>query len=213
MNTSRSFNSYFSLSHADRVGAIASVLCAIHCGLAPVLLILMPTFGKIWAHPASHALVALFIVPLAIFSIYKGFRLHRKPWVLSIAVVGIALVLIGAILPAFSHGRIGGNKHAVPGVEPNQAAENTSKADLGTCSSCDSLAEYDEKPSSTVDDNATCVDACCPSVEINDIGEMSLHIPPAAIITTLGGFFLIAAHVGNLCQCGHACRVKECCNE
>lgn len=46
-----------------------------------------------------------------------------------------------------------------------------------------------------------CVDSCCPSFVVNDAGERSLHIPPASIVTTLGGVFLIMLHVMNLCGC------------
>ncbi|MFT5881850.1 MAG: hypothetical protein ACI9FG_000340 [Crocinitomicaceae bacterium] len=210
MNTCKPFTSYFSLNHADRVGAAASVLCAIHCGVAPVLLILLPTFGKIWAHPASHALVALFIVPLAIFSIYKGYRLHQKRWVLALAAVGIFFVLSGAILPAFSHSSIG-NKQEVQAADFNQPVGCSSDNDSNACEKDELDKKSIETVSSQPVEAAGCVDACCPSVEVSETGEMSLHIPPAAIITTLGGIFLIAAHIGNLCQCGHACRVKECC--
>jgi len=96
MNTATS-SPRFQLPDADRVGVAASVLCAIHCGLAPILLLALPTFGKIWAHPASHALVAIFIVPLAVLSIRKGYQKHRKRWVAITAVIGILCVLIGAI--------------------------------------------------------------------------------------------------------------------
>lgn len=91
-----------SLPDADRIGVAASVLCAIHCGLAPVLLLSLPAFGKIWAHPASHALVAFLIIPLAIFSIRRGYLRHRRRWVAWVAGTGILCVLVGAVLPAFS---------------------------------------------------------------------------------------------------------------
>lgn len=46
-----------------------------------------------------------------------------------------------------------------------------------------------------------CVGGCCPSFVVNDAGESSLHIPPASIVTTLGGVFLIMLHVINLSGC------------
>ena len=146
----------------DRVGVGASIFCAIHCGLAPFLLILMPAFGRIWAHPASHALAALLIVPLASFAIWRGFRRHRRVWVLTVAVLGILLVLSGAALPAFA----------------------------------------------TTAETAASTDTCCPSVKADLAGKTTIHIPPAAIITTLGGFVLIVAHLGNICAC-RQCRLPS----
>ena len=191
---------------ADRIGVATSVLCAIHCALAPVLLIFLPTFGKIWAHPASHALVAIFIVPLAGFSLLKGYRKQRKRWIVVSASVGIFFVLFGATLPAFSK-----VDNPVSGLvnEPTNGAEPAKvEACESSCeSSCEGCAsEAMDEPT----DTEACVDGCCPSIQVSESGETSLHIPPAAIITTLGGVFLIAAHVGNLRSGVWICSVGDC---
>jgi hypothetical protein len=208
MNTNTLPTPSIDLPKADRIGVAASVLCAIHCGLAPVLLIAMPAFGRIWAHSASHALVAIFIVPLAFFTIRKGYRTHGKRWVMASAMVGILLVLVGAVTPAFSK-EIPTNyptPQAAAPVETSECEEEScseSGCEEPTCKSIPTSTESSEEP-------PACVDNCCPSVQISDSGEMSLHIPPAAIITTLGGVFLIVAHVGNLCGCAHTCRQGAC---
>ena len=62
---------------ADRIGVATSVLCAIHCALAPALLIFLPTFGKIWAYSAFHALVAN--IDLYLVSTFQSFRLTTSP--------------------------------------------------------------------------------------------------------------------------------------
>ncbi len=86
-------------SKADSIGIVASILCAIHCALTPVLLILMPTFGKAWAHPATHWGMALIVIPIAVFMLIKGHRKHKKKWILYLGALGIMLIIIGAILP------------------------------------------------------------------------------------------------------------------
>ena len=58
-----------------------------------IMAFLLPTFGKIWAHPLSHILVAMLVVPLAAFSIRRGYLSHQKRWVLITAYVGIIIVL------------------------------------------------------------------------------------------------------------------------
>jgi len=47
--------------------------------------------------------------------------------------------------------------------------------------------------------------SCCPSVNTDAAGLSRIEIPPASIVTTLGGFALIATHLGNLCGCS-TCR-------
>ena len=233
MSLSASSENAAFLAKADRIGIGASVLCAIHCAVAPFLLIMLPAFGKIWAHPLSHILVAMLVVPLAAFSIRRGYLTHQKRWVLVTAYIGIFVVLTGAALPAFS------KETQTPIASPNEL-EKEAKADSDTegesvftfsVSDDSETEEVKTEEESTftflVDDEAEaenskvegecdmtegtqCVDDCCPSLLVSDTGETYLNVPPAAIASTLGGLFLIVAHVGNICACGHSCRNGKC---
>ncbi len=91
-------------SRADRIGVLASILCAIHCAATPFLLIVLPAFGEIWAHPASHWIAAAFVVPLAFIMVIRGYRVHRKKWILAAGVLGIGFILMGAALPHMGSG-------------------------------------------------------------------------------------------------------------
>lgn len=163
--------------NSDRLGVIASVLCAIHCAAAPFLLLAMPAFGEIWAHPASHWGMAIFVIPLAVVMTVKGFRKHRRKWVLACAFVGVFFITLGAVLPYVKIGQDPANGISIP-----LPGENTQVV-------------------------PTCADACCPSTtEI--AGKASFHVPPAAIVTTLGGIALILTHLGNLGAC-HCCKKRE----
>ena len=84
---------------ADRIGVAASVLCAVHCAATPFLLLLLPTFGRAWSHPATHWGMALLVVPLAGFMMTSSYRKHRRKWIVGIGVLGIAFVLAGAAAP------------------------------------------------------------------------------------------------------------------
>ena len=86
-------------ARVDRIGIMASVLCAIHCALTPVLLIVLPTFGKAWAHPSTHWGMALVVIPIAVFMIRKGYQKHGRKWVVMAGSLGIVLIVVGAILP------------------------------------------------------------------------------------------------------------------
>lgn len=86
----------------DRTGVIASVFCAIHCAIAPLLLILTPTLGGIWTHPVSHLAIAALVLPVAAFALRRGLHSHGRRWVVTLGGVGIALVLVGAALPYFT---------------------------------------------------------------------------------------------------------------
>ena len=146
----------------DRAGIIASVGCAIHCMLAPALLVIAPSLGGWWVHPGTHLAIAVFVLPVAASALWRGFGVHGKRWIIGVGGLGMLLVVIGVILP-----------WAAP-------------SDTGAAAS------------------AACGD-CCPTIVHNaSTGASSLRIPPASIVTILGGLALITAHVGNLrCACGH----------
>jgi len=147
---------------ADRVGVVASALCAIHCAITPIVIILLPAFGRIWAHPISHWAMAGFVVPIAAVMMSRGYMKHHKRWVIVAGFLGIVLVLAGAAAPSLE-------QLVAPPATPGTA------------------------------------DSCCPSVGLTSSGGWGLQFPLSSILTTLGGVFLIATHVGNLCHCS-ACR-------
>ncbi|MET0331352.1 MAG: MerC domain-containing protein [Dyella sp.] len=81
---------------ADRVGAAASFLCAIHCAALPFVLALLPLLGLTFL--ADHAFergFVLFASVLALVSLTRGYRRHRQPLALSLALPGLSLLLIG----------------------------------------------------------------------------------------------------------------------
>lgn len=189
----------------DRIGIVASTLCAIHCAVTPLLLLILPTFGKIWSHPASHWGMALVVVPIAIAMMTAGYKRHRRKWIVAIGALGIALVLAGAATPYLESDKT----EPLPSNEAAAAAE--SDEEVFTWKKGEELPEVDDAPFVYVAGDelpeAGCVDNCCPSLVKDENGNLRLHIPLASIITTLGGIALIVTHMGNLCCCA-TCRKK-----
>lgn len=81
---------------ADRIGATASFLCAIHCALLPFVLVLLPFFGlEFLADPRIEHGFVLFACALAMVVLIRGFRRHQGPWPLLLAAPGLTLLLLG----------------------------------------------------------------------------------------------------------------------
>lgn len=81
---------------ADRIGATASFLCAIHCALMPFVLVLLPLVGlEFLADPRFERGFVLFACALALVALVRGFRRHQKPLPLLLAIPGLALLLLG----------------------------------------------------------------------------------------------------------------------
>lgn len=90
----------------DRLGVTASVGCAIHCFLIGVFFLLFPGifeatnhFGHFhfletdWVHLAMAALV----FPVALYSIGRGYRLHKHKSTLIFGSIGLALIAGGLL--------------------------------------------------------------------------------------------------------------------
>lgn len=88
-----------SSSRWDRLGVWASAACAVHCLVAPALFIAVPAFASVWAHPASHAVIATLVLPLAVTVLTRGYRVHGGKLVAGAAAVGIACIAVGCVLP------------------------------------------------------------------------------------------------------------------
>lgn len=84
---------------ADRVGATASFLCAVHCAALPFVLTVLPTLGL--GFLGDHRFERIFIAfasALALGSLIRGYRRHRVASALCVAGAGIALLWIGVWL-------------------------------------------------------------------------------------------------------------------
>lgn len=81
---------------ADRIGATASFLCAIHCALLPFVLVLLPVVGlEFLADHRFERGFVLFACILALVALIRGFRRHQHPLPLLLAVPGLVLLLLG----------------------------------------------------------------------------------------------------------------------
>lgn len=84
---------------ADRFGATASFLCAIHCALLPFVIAVLPALGL--AFLADHSIERGFVVfacALASVMLLLGYRRHRRLNALFLLLPAMALLLAGVIV-------------------------------------------------------------------------------------------------------------------
>lgn len=81
---------------ADRVGATASFLCAIHCAALPFVLAILPLLGLSFLadHTFERGFV-LFASSLALFALVNGYRRHHRSLPLRLALPGLTLLVMG----------------------------------------------------------------------------------------------------------------------
>lgn len=84
---------------ADRFGATASFLCAVHCALLPFVIAVLPALGL--AFLADHAIERGFVVfacTLATTMLLLGYRRHRRLNALFVLLPALILLLAGVIV-------------------------------------------------------------------------------------------------------------------
>ncbi|HET6913374.1 MAG TPA: MerC domain-containing protein [Rhodanobacteraceae bacterium] len=89
---------------ADRIGATASFLCAVHCALLPFVIALLPLIGL--GFLADHRFERVFVACAAVLAsvtIVTAWRRHRKLNALFLLVPGITLLLAGIIIDIGAH--------------------------------------------------------------------------------------------------------------
>jgi len=84
---------------ADRVGATASFLCAVHCALLPLLVAVLPAIGL--GFLADHGFergFVVFAVILAFSTMIAGFRRHHHLRAFWFLIPGVLLLLTGVVI-------------------------------------------------------------------------------------------------------------------
>lgn len=84
---------------ADRFGATASFLCAVHCALLPFVIAVLPVLGL--GFLADHAIergFVLFASALATTMLLVGYRRHGSRTALTVLFPGVALLLAGVLV-------------------------------------------------------------------------------------------------------------------
>ena len=96
------------LTHAaDRIGATASFLCALHCAALPFVLAVLPALGL--GFLAEHAFERIFIAcasTLALAVLIRGYRRHHSVRALLLLAPGLILLWLGGFV-IDGHDRIG----------------------------------------------------------------------------------------------------------
>jgi len=85
-------------SRLDNFGIVLSSLCAVHCFLMPVILVVIPTLGVGFLDDGIfHPILAGSVAVIGSFAFSRGYHRHKNRLVLWIAVTGILILSFAAL--------------------------------------------------------------------------------------------------------------------
>ncbi len=91
----------------DKAAIGVSFLCVIHCLSIPFILALGPALNLwFWGSEGFHLALLLVVVPLSLIAFGLGYRYHRSTKMLIPGLIGLAIVVIAAILEMFLIGPV-----------------------------------------------------------------------------------------------------------
>jgi uncharacterized membrane protein YfcA len=83
----------------DKLAIGLSTVCAVHCLLLPILLVALPAVAATSLGDESfHQWMLVAVLPTSLIALFTGCRRHRNNRVLSMGILGLAVLTITAFL-------------------------------------------------------------------------------------------------------------------
>lgn len=81
----------------DVIAISLSGICAIHCLLTPIALIIFPIMGlTVLTHTLFHKLMFFLILPTSLIAFFLGCRQHKDSRVIMLGIIGFAVLFFAA---------------------------------------------------------------------------------------------------------------------
>ena len=88
----------------DFLAISMSFICAIHCLLTPVAVVLFPILAtSIWVKHDFHLWMIFLVLPTTATAVFLGCRKHKDKAILILSISGLSLLTIVALYEAFAH--------------------------------------------------------------------------------------------------------------
>jgi hypothetical protein len=92
------------LHKADRLGFVASLICAAHCALLPMAIALLPAFGVAGVfNDRFEGLFAVFATLIGLYALVVGYRRHRALHALALLLPGLLIVWVAVLYSPLHH--------------------------------------------------------------------------------------------------------------
>ena len=91
----------------DSLAIGMSMLCAVHCLLTPILIVLLPIAATtFWVHEDFHLWMILFVVPTTSAAVFIGCRKHKDKAVFALSMLGLIFLVSIAVYETLFHSEL-----------------------------------------------------------------------------------------------------------
>tara|TARA_B100001057_G_scaffold90415_1_gene86625 strand:+ start:54 stop:446 length:393 start_codon:yes stop_codon:yes gene_type:complete len=83
---------------ADKSAIGLSALCALHCLLLPITVVLYPNTTSVLPNDEIVHLSILFVViPVSLFALFRGSQIHKRPSIFYFGVLGLIVLILALV--------------------------------------------------------------------------------------------------------------------
>ncbi|MEM1212609.1 MAG: MerC domain-containing protein [Planctomycetota bacterium] len=187
------------LGWLDSLAIGASVVCAVHCLVTPVVLVALPVIATtVWVDANFHLWMLGLVLPTSTAAVFLGCRKHQDKAVVGLCLAGLAVLTAMALYES--------SAHAAEVLPATSAAGQTEQATAVGGDTAGSIPAATGCPSC-----AGCGSAVIQEVVIGADGEPETTeasgrpiMNANAMINVFGGLLLVLAHGRNFLLCRSA---------
>ena len=88
----------------DKLAISMAAVCAVHCLLTPVLMVLLPIVAtSFFVHKDFHLWMLFLVIPTTGLAIFTGCRKHRDKWVAVLSIIGLSILFSAVVYERSQH--------------------------------------------------------------------------------------------------------------
>ena len=84
---------------SDKLSICLSVCCILHCIALPFLILIIPSISSFWINDEKvHIVLVLLAIPISLFAMGKSLRVHHNYRCISLAGLGLLLLVVAIFM-------------------------------------------------------------------------------------------------------------------
>jgi hypothetical protein len=88
----------------DKIAISMAAVCAVHCLLTPMIIVLLPIVAtSFFVHQDFHLWMLFLVIPTTAMAVGMGCRKHKDKWVAAMSAIGLSILLAAVVYERQQH--------------------------------------------------------------------------------------------------------------